>query len=307
MRNRTIGVLLCCLVLGANGLTASGAGAAGSVRGFDGKTITVGGLGGLQNLVGADIGAKARFRRFNSTNELAGVRIKYVGFADDKLDDNTALAEVRRLVTQEEVFAIVPDISANNPGEYMNAQHVPYVGWGIDDSYCSTKPTTTLYGFGFNGCGVPADPPVAPDSDAALYRYVSKKSGEKHPSIVLFSSGLQSGESSVRLQTVSAEAAGFRVVYAKADLPTTTADYTPYVQKFLHADGGKAPDAISCLVAVQCIDIWDLLRASGYEGTFTHPLYTDLLLGPMKGTVTSASFNPCAESGLDPDGKGPRR
>ncbi len=242
------------------GLTASTARAAEPVRGFDGKTIKVGGLGGLQNLVGADIGAKARFQRFNSSNELQGVRIKYVGFADDKLDDNTALSEVRRLVTQEEVFAIVPDISANNPGEYLNSQHVPYVGWGIDDSYCSTKPTTTLYGFGFNGCGVPQDPPVAPDSASALYRYVSEKSGEKHPSIALFSSELQSGESSVRLQTVSAKAAGFRVVYAEANLPITTADYTPYVQKYLSADDDEAPDAISCLVAVQCIAIWDQLR-----------------------------------------------
>ncbi len=49
---------------------------------------------------------------------------------------------------------------------------------------------------------------------------------------------------------------------------------------------------------MQCIAIWDQLKASGYEGTFVHPLFTDLLLKPMAGTVSSASFNPAPNPGL---------
>jgi ABC-type branched-subunit amino acid transport system substrate-binding protein len=39
-----------------------------------------------------------------------------VGFADDRADPTQATSEVRRLVTQEQVFSIVPDLSAVNPG-----------------------------------------------------------------------------------------------------------------------------------------------------------------------------------------------
>ena len=87
---------------------------------------------------------EARFKRFNDTNEIKGVKIKYAEFADDKQDPATALNEARRLVTQDQVFAIVGDVSQFNPVEYFTQQHVPYFGWAFDNTYCSTKPTTTL-------------------------------------------------------------------------------------------------------------------------------------------------------------------
>ena len=77
-----------------------------------------------------------------------GVKFQYTEFADDKEDPAVATSEARRLVEQVGVFAIVPDLSPVNPGPYLNQQHVPYVGFAFDGTYCSPKPTTQLYGFG---------------------------------------------------------------------------------------------------------------------------------------------------------------
>src|SRR5438105_5665394 len=107
----------------------------GPVRGFDGTTIRVASLGIKGQLPSVEFGARGRIKRFDDTSELKGVKIEYVEFADDKLDQSTALNEARRLVTEEKVFAIVGDASANNPGQYFAQQHVPYFGYGFDNTY----------------------------------------------------------------------------------------------------------------------------------------------------------------------------
>ena len=135
------------------------AGAQGSARGFDGNTITLASIGvASQFAPGVPNGVQARVKRFNDTNEVKGVKLKWTEYADDKQDPATTLSEARRLVTQTGVFAIVGDTSQANPGDYFNQQHVPYFGWAFDNTYCSNKSTTKLYGFGYNGCLVPSDP-----------------------------------------------------------------------------------------------------------------------------------------------------
>lgn len=267
-------------------------------RGFDGATITVAGIGSANNFADADIGAQARFKRANDTDELDGIQIEYLEFADDKQDPAVATSETRRLVTQEQVFALVPDLSAVNPGPYLAQQHVPYVGFAFDNTYCTREPDDSIWGFGFNGCLVPADPPVMPDSYRHLYSYVSEKTGEDKPSIVLFSQDNQSGQSSTGFQRTAAEGAGFDVVYAEAVVPLTTSDYSPYVQDWLSADDGEQPDAMYCLLSVQCLGIWSAVKAAGYEGTFQTPLYSDLLVAPLAGTVAVSFYNVEPNDGL---------
>ncbi len=98
---------------------AAGIGSAGAsrsaVRGFDGSTITVAGLGIKSQLGGAETGAQARIKRFNDTNEIKGVKIDYTELAEDKNDPATALSEARRLVTQTGIFAMVGEISTVSP------------------------------------------------------------------------------------------------------------------------------------------------------------------------------------------------
>ncbi|WP_261567310.1 ABC transporter substrate-binding protein [Frankia gtarii] len=278
----------------------SATGQSGGVSGgASSTTIKVAGIGPLAQFGDAAVGAQARFKRFNDTNEVPGVKIDFSEFADDKGDPATATSEVRRLVNAERVFAIVPDMSAVNPGPFLAAQKVLYVGGGYDDSYCTDKPSTSLWGFGIYGCWVPASPQVIPDTYARAYKYLSAKAGTPHPSLVLVSDDSQAGKNVARFQASAAEGAGFTVVDARGNVPTVTSDFTPYVQKWLSANRGKQPDVITCALTTQCLPIYDAVKAAGFRGAFQTPLGpVDLLAKPLAGSYTFAFYNTDTSPGL---------
>lgn len=262
-------------------------------RGFDGTTVTVAGLGIKAQFPGAELGARARIAKFNQTNELPGVKINYAEFADDKQDAATALSEARRLVTDVKVFAIVGDTSQSNPGDYFKQQHVPYFGWAFDNSYCSDNGDKTVYGFGYNGCLVPSNPKAMPDTYREFYGYVKEKLSKSNPSVASFSSDTTSGRNSTKFSEAQLKGTGFNVVYAKGSVPPPpVSDYTPYVQQLMTADGGKAPDAMVCLLAVDCIPIFKGVINAGYKGYYYSNLYSDALLAAMKGSYANVTFTP---------------
>ena len=209
------------LALASTGIVgaAGSAGAVPSVRGFDGKTITVAGLGIKSQLPTAETGAQARIKRFNDTNEIPGLKIDYKELADDKQDPATALAEARRLVTQVGVFAIVGDVSANNPGQYFAQQHVPYFGGGFDNTYCSNKPSTKLWGFSDGGCIVAANPSRVTDIYHAMYANVAKLTGKKHPTFIVVGNDNESGKNGGQVFAVAAQGAGFKVTDVQTKMP----------------------------------------------------------------------------------------
>jgi ABC-type branched-subunit amino acid transport system substrate-binding protein len=265
---------------------------AGPSRGFDGTTVKVAGLGLLSNFADAAIGAEARFKRANDTNELNGIKLQFVEFADDKADPATALSEARRLVTQDGIFAIVPDLSPVNPGSYMTSQTVPWIGYPFDSTYCSPTPSTAVWGFGFVGCVIPDTPPWVPDLTGEVYKYVSAKTGKAHPSAVVFTNDNESGQKTAKFDGIATAGAGFNVVYAKGSLPMVVSDYTPYVQQWLTSDGGKQPDVIFCESAIQCVPVWAAVKTAGFTGTFWTPLGNVAALAkPMAGTITQTLFN----------------
>jgi ABC-type branched-subunit amino acid transport system substrate-binding protein len=289
------------LVVASLGATLT-AGATPSVRGFDGTTVKVAGLGIASQLPTAETGSRARVKRFNDTNEIKGIKLDYVEFADDKQDVATALNEARRLVTQQQVFAIVGDISQFNPVDYLAQQHVPYFGWAFDDTYCSPKPSTKLWGFGFSGCGVPSDPSFLGDSARAIYAYASKQTGKAHPTAVLVGNDTTSSKNAGKFSTITWTGAGFKVVANQTSMPIPPiTDYTPYAQAALTGDNGKAPDVIACLLATDCIPMYGLIKASGYKGIFMSSLYSNVLVGAMNGsTVNTAFVNPLESTpGMD--------
>ena len=173
---------------------------------------------------------------------------------------------MRQLVNQYKVFAIVPDLSAVNPGAYLTSQKILYVGGGFDYTYCSNKVTTSLWGYSAGGCLVPSNPPVVSDTYGQFYAYVKAKTGSAHPTMAIFSNDNASGSNSAKLSTVSAKGAGFNVVYNQAKVPVTASDYTPYVQQLLTSNGGKQPQAIACQLTAQCIPMWTALKNAGYTG-----------------------------------------
>jgi len=292
---RGFAALAAVLALSVSALVAPGVASAGtpSVRGFDGSTITVGSMGIASQFGKVPVGVEARIKQFNENNEIKGIQLKYTGLADDKQDQATALSEARRLVTQDQVFALVGDVSANNPKEYFAQQHVPYFGAGYDDSYCSHNASKSVWGFGTGGCAVPSDPAWVPDSGKSSYEYVSKKTGKKTPTIALLSNDTNSGKTAVKFRSLAFEGAGFKVVGTNNDMPASAvADYTPYAPAMLTADGANAPDAILCVLVVDCIGTYNLVKASGYTGTFIHYLYSDLVAKPLEGSLSPTGTVP---------------
>lgn len=97
------------------GACGSGGGTSTSSGGSSTRTIKVAGLGYLAQFADAATGAQARFKRFDDTSEMPGVKIKFTEFAGDKGDPATATSEVRPLVSQEQVFAIVRTCRRSTP------------------------------------------------------------------------------------------------------------------------------------------------------------------------------------------------
>jgi ABC-type branched-subunit amino acid transport system substrate-binding protein len=271
--------------------TAVSAGAQGSVRGFDGTTIKVGSMGIKGSLPLASLGAQARIKRFNDTKEIKGVKIQYTDYADDKQDPAVALSEARRLVTEDQVFAIVGDASANNPVSYFAQQHVPYFGGGFDYTYCSHTPSTKLWGFSIQGCIQPSNPSFVGDFFKAPLQYVQKASGKKRPTIVLFGANTDSGKTGLKFLAVSAKGAGFNVVGVQNTIPAPPpSDYTPYVQKMITADHGGPPDSIICEMTVECVTVWDQLKATGYKGKYISGLLADELVKILSGSAANGPY-----------------
>ena len=294
-----VGAVLAVLLSATGAGLRGGQAGAATVRGFDGKTITIGGIWGPQNFSGAQTGAQAYITQINKTNYLHGIKLKFAGFVTDGNDPASALSGVRQLVNQYGVFAIVPDLTPFNPPTYLTSQRILYVGGGFDGTYCSTKVTTSLWGFSSGGCLVPSNPPVMSDTYGKYYSYVKAKTGSVHPTDALFSSDTESGATSVKLATVSAKGAGFNVVYAKSPVPTTASDYTPYVQQLITSDHGKQPQAISCQATTLCISMWTALKNAGYTGSYWSPLGpVAALSSTMAGTVTLATYNNAPNTGL---------
>jgi len=256
-------------------------------------TITVAGLGYAANFGDAGTGAAARFQRANQNKEVKGYTFDYKEFADDKNDPATALSETRRLVAQDGIFALVPDVSTSTPSDYLTQQQIPWFGPGYDVTYC---PSSGKGGFGFStyGCLIPNNPKVLPGPQWELLKKEFASKGISKPTAALIGSDQQSGKVSVQNSASTAQGAGFDVVYAKGAVPAPPAvvsDYTPYAQALLKANNGKAPDVIySSVEPTGSLTLINLLKSSGYTGTFLSPFYVNLLLKPLTGAYVFLQF-----------------
>ena len=110
-----------------------------------------------------------------------------------------------------------------------------------------------------------------------------QQSGNKKPTTVLASADNQPGKDALNRNVNQAKGAGFKVVYAKADLPEHVSDYTPYVQQWMTANNGKPPDHFQCVAVLQCLGMWSAMQAAGYKGTFWTGIYSDALVKALGG------------------------
>ena len=286
----------------------------GSVRGVSATEIKVGGLGDSAAFFAEDtmgVGAKARFARANKTGEVPGKRkIDMVAWGDIKANATTSVQDERRLIQQEDVFAIVPNSSVYTGADLPNQQKVPVFGFGIAPAYCSSI-TAKNYFFGFDGCVVPpADTKTAADNvslmKAAAQHEGFIKSGAKGR-IALIGPDNTAAQLAIAGFAASSKANGLEVVYAKASTPpppTVIGDYTPYVSQVL----ATKPDIIFSLgVFSDYAGLAKALQAANYTGMYVVPAAdTQLapLLGPSYGQTNwapneAASTTPAVKQMLD--------
>jgi ABC-type branched-subunit amino acid transport system substrate-binding protein len=295
-RKRGVGVVLSATV--AAGLIAAllvptaGGAAAPGVATASGGTINVAGMGFARNFADASIGAEARFQAANENNEVKGWKFDYKGFADDNNDPNTALAEARRLVTQEGVLAIVPAVSVVTPSDFLTQQQVPWFGSGYDVSYC----TDGENGFGLSiyGCLIPENPKKIGGINWELLKKQLATEGINKPTVAMLGTDTTSGKQSVQNSASAATGVGFEVVYAKGAFPGPPAvvgDYTPYAQELLASNDGQAPDVIYTSIApTSALGLTGVINSNGYTGTYLSPFYTPILVSALKGAYVFTQF-----------------
>ena len=297
-RSRTRRVAAIAVVL-ATGLAAllvipgtGGAATPGTVTASNG-TITVAGMGNKATFGDAATGAQARFQRANQTKEVKGYTFDFKEFADDKNDPATALSESRRLVAEDNIFALVPNVSTVTPGDYLTQQQIPWFGPGYDATYC---PPSGKGGWGFSayGCLLPEKPTKLPGPNVELLLKELQSKGIKQPTVAMLGSDQESGKKGIQNSASVWEGVGFKVVYAKGSFPAPPAvvnDYAPYGQALLTSNNGQQPDVVYTTITPQSsVALINYLKANGYKGTVLSPFYTTILLKPLTGAYVFLQF-----------------
>jgi hypothetical protein len=276
------------LALGA----PAGTGTAGVHGAAAPKVLKIASIGYLQFYPDMAKAAGARFDQANTNKELPGGRtVDYLGLIDDKSTADGTIAAVRQAVEQDGAFAIIGTANAFYTPEYINQHHVPVIGWGVNDAFCTHGSKTPWYFFGLTGCLNPT--PQTPYTNTSWPYSVAKQLENQGKSAKGATAGLIGEDYDIGKQgidTVGAgvEAAGFKIVYSKATLPpppTVVSDYTPYVQDILTSNSGGPPDVFFIVTSVQnALGLGTALTQSGYKGIDTNAVsYAPALTTTAKG------------------------
>ncbi|MDG4859791.1 ABC transporter substrate-binding protein [Streptomyces sp. T-3] len=269
------GVLLLAATACNSASTSTGGPDKGSsARGVTEDSIKVGGIVSMTTASGyskkdTDLGAKARYDRANAEGGINGRKIDYLGAEDDGQDGGKNMSAARKLVQQDKVFAVSPMSSTTFSGaDFLEKQKVPTFGWGTLPSFCGQN----KYIYGFNGCLVPM--PGGTITQSWPEGLAQVLGGAKGKSVAIIANDNEPGKFSIRTYQQGFKTAGFKVTYAKANVPTTTApsDWSAYTKALLRSNGGKAPDAIvSVMQTPYNIGLFTALKRSGYKGLLTDP------------------------------------
>jgi ABC-type branched-subunit amino acid transport system substrate-binding protein len=249
--------------------TLTGAQASGLTRGVTSTSIKVGCVVTNAFWPGAEGGFAARFNRANAEGGINGRKIEFSGCKDDAQSADTNLANTKRLVEQENDFAVMQFSTFATPQvtDYLNAQQVPFYGWGITPGFCGTR-----WGFGFNGCVVSSGIPSLKygwGQSSNLYPITASGLQWKDVKMALLGGDNDSSRSSFSDAEKIITANGGKVVYNKSIVPLTgVTDFTPYVRPVLAAN----PNAVSLNIALNYLgQVIAALRAGGYKGVITNP------------------------------------
>lgn len=245
----------------------------GNRRGVTAQSVKVGGIVSMTSASGyskkdTDLGARARYMRANAEGGVNGRTIDYLGAEDDGQDPAKNMAAARKLVQQDEVFAVAPMSSVTFSGaDFLEQQKVPTFGWGTLPAFCGPR-----YIYGFNGCLVPTPGGTVNQTwPEGIGRLLG---GARGRSVALIANDSDAGTFGIRTFRQGFAAAGFTVSYAKASVPATAvpSDWSAYVKEILASNGGKAPDAVvSVMQTPHNIGLFTALKRGGYRGLLSDP------------------------------------
>ena len=125
-----------------------GAKGTGLTRGITSTTISVGCVYTSADYAGYISGIQAAFHVAN-VKGIDGRKITLVPCKDDTGGVQSNVSEVEQLVQQNQVFAVLSltEYILSGSTNFLNAQQVPYYGWGFNPGFCGAR-----WGFGWNGC-----------------------------------------------------------------------------------------------------------------------------------------------------------
>jgi hypothetical protein len=136
------------------------------------------------------------------------------------------------------------------------------------------------------------------DNGFLSYKYVKEKTGKDHPTLAVFGNESQSGKNAVKYQSIAYKGAGYDVVAQLTRMPLPPVpDFTPYAQDILSANDGDAPDVVLCLLSTECLSIWELVKANGYDGIFISSLYSNFLTKALDGSLANVPSVPSDTTG----------
>jgi ABC-type branched-subunit amino acid transport system substrate-binding protein len=268
-----------------------------AARGVTDTSIKVAGLGQAANFADSKVGAQARF---DEEGPIFGRKVTVSEFADDKNDPGTILSELKRLVQQEGVFAILPlmtptlDPASTN---FLAQQHVPFMGWGIAQAWCKNP-----YAFAFTGCIVPPTSiPNTGDTWGALIDQLFKangdaKGGQGKTAAVITEDNETGKEGLVEIVFQAKKGGHMKVVYQKASIPAAPAvvsDYSSFANDIMSTNGGKGPDVVFETVSfTNLLGLSKAILAAGFKGILTNAVaYDPRLVAAAKSNTVFTQFD----------------
>jgi len=251
-------------------------------------SIRVGGIADVELFRGTEVGARARFTAVNAEGGIDGVPIELVGVADDQRDPSVARNEVRRLVEEEQVEALVPVVTSRftDDGTLADAR-IPAFGWGIASGFCGNR-----WAFGITGCLAPLLPERVPTIWGVLIAEVLQARGVTDPTVAFVTEHGALPRTLRELRAV-AKAADLRVVDARADLGTCYGAAAGVTESAAAVAGDDAPpDAVFTVASFAAVGAFQgALRAQGYAGVMTNLVqYGPSLAGPANGAFVLTQF-----------------
>ena len=268
--------------------------AANPTRGITDTSIKVGGLLTIDGptvalFTDAEAGARARFDRANADGGVHGRTIDFIGAENDGLDATRQVDAARRLV-DEEVFAVVPLLSAITSFRQVLCDEVmPHFGWGFTAAWCNTT-----VGFAITGCIVNPEPEYTSLGGGTIGDLMQGTDN----TVALLGNEDEAARLGIDLLADGFESGGLEVVYAENLLSPTTpvADPSPIVNDIMTSNEG-GPPAMVYMVAdfANSNTMVQAIRGAGYDGLSVNAVGYDPRLATaeaFQGAFTTLQWMP---------------